>query len=73
MNNTVPVDPNDPSTWGSLTPATQQLNDLIGINPKPRRLTPAEIELLRQSKREIAERAFATLTRASTHKLVPKV
>lgn len=71
MNNPVPVDLNDPSTWGQLTPATQRLTDLIGINPKPRRLTPEECELLLQSKREIAQRAFATLTRASTHKLVP--
>ena len=73
MRNPVPADPNDPSTWGPLTPATKRLNDLIGINPKPRQLTAYEIELLRQSKREIAERAFATLTRASKHKLVPKV
>jgi hypothetical protein len=73
MNNPLPVDLNDPSTWGSLTPSTKRLNDLIGINPEPRRLTPAEIELLMQSKREIAERAFATRTRASTHKLVPTV
>jgi hypothetical protein len=71
MSDPVPVDPNDPSTWGRLTPATKQLNDLIGINPKPRRLTPFEIELLMQSKRELAEQAFATHTRASTHKLVP--
>lgn len=56
MNNPVPVDLNDPSTWGSLTPSTKRLNDLIGINPKPRRLTPVEIELLRQSKQEIAQR-----------------
>lgn len=73
MRNPVPVDPNDPSTWGALTPATQRLNDLIGINPKPRRLTPEEIELLLQSKREIAQRAFATLTRPSTHKVVQAV
>jgi len=71
MSDPEPVDPHDPSTWGRLTPATQRLNDLIGINPKPRQLTPEEIELLMQSKREIAERAFVTLTRASTHKLVP--
>jgi hypothetical protein len=70
MRDPMPADTNDPSSWGALTPATKQLNDLIGINPKPRRLTPSEIELLIQSKREISERAFATLTRASTHKLV---
>jgi len=56
MRNPVPVDPNEPSTWGSITPATKRLNDLIGINPKPRRLTPSEIALLRQSKQEIAQR-----------------
>ncbi|MBK7049992.1 MAG: hypothetical protein KBC92_15215 [Giesbergeria sp.] len=73
MSEPTPVDPNDPSTWGPLTPATQRLHDLIGINPEPRQLTPEECELLLQSKREIAQRAFATLTRASTHKLEPKV
>lgn len=73
MSDLVPEDPNDPSTWGALTPATQRLNDMIGSNPAPRDLTPTEIELLIQSKREIAQRAFATLTRASTHKLEPKV
>jgi len=57
MNSLLPVvEPNDPSTWGSLTPSTKRLNDLIGINPKPRRLMPSEIELLRQSKQEIAQR-----------------
>lgn len=60
MSEPVDADPNDPSTWGALTPATQKLNDLIGINPAPRRLTPVEIELLRQSKREIAQRAMPT-------------
>lgn len=70
MNDSVPADPNAPSTWGALTPATQRLNDLIGVNPKPRRLTPFEIELLLQSKREIAQRAFSTPTRVSTRKLV---
>ena len=57
--------------WGgSLTPATRLLNEQLGTSPELRRLTPAEIELLLQSKRELAEQAFGTPTRASTHKLV---
>jgi hypothetical protein len=54
----------------SLTPSTRLLNQKLGTSPAPRRLTPSEIELLVQSKRELAEQAFATPTRASTHRLV---
>jgi hypothetical protein len=54
----------------SLTPSTRLLNQKLGTSPEPRRLTPSEIELLMQSKRELAEQAFATTTRASTHKIV---
>ena len=54
----------------SLTPSTRLLNQKLGTSPEPRRLTPSEIELLLQSKRELAEQAFATTTRASTHKVV---
>lgn len=39
----------------SVTPSTALLNRKLGISPKSRTLTPSEIELLRQSKREIAE------------------
>ncbi len=53
----------------SLTPSTRLLNQKLGTSPTPRRLTPSEIELLLQSKRELAEQAFATPTRASTHKV----
>ncbi|MBI5906991.1 MAG: hypothetical protein HY853_00120 [Burkholderiales bacterium] len=53
----------------SLTPSTRLLNQKLGTSPAPRRLTPSEIELLLQSKRELAEQAFATPTRASTHKV----
>lgn len=53
MSSLVPVDPDDSSNWGSITPATKRLSDLIGINPKPRRLTPEEIELLIKSKQEM--------------------
>lgn len=49
----VPVDPDDPSTWGSITPSTKRLNDLIGINSKPRSLTPEEFDLLLKSKQEM--------------------
>lgn len=40
----------------SLTPATGLLSEKIGIPPETRRLTPLEIGLLRQSKREISLR-----------------
>ena len=54
----------------SLTPSTRLLNQKLGISPALRRLTPFEIELLLQSKKELAEQAFATITRASTRKIV---
>lgn len=40
----------------SLTPSTRLLNQKLGTSPEPRRLTPSEIALLRQSKQEIAQR-----------------
>ena len=40
----------------SLTASTRLLNQKLGTSPTPRRLTPSEIELLRQSKQEIAQR-----------------
>ena len=40
----------------SLTPSTRLLNQKLDTSPGPRRLTPSEIELLRQSKQEIAQR-----------------
>ncbi len=40
----------------SLTPSTRLLNQKLGTSLAPRRLTPSEIELLRQSKQEIAQR-----------------
>ncbi len=46
-----------PGKWSSsLTPATGLLSEKLGIPPETRRLTPLEIGLLRQSKREIARR-----------------
>ena len=54
----------------SLTPSTRLLNQKLGISPALKRLTPFEIELLLQSKKELAEQAFATITRASTRKIV---
>ena len=40
----------------SLTASTRLLNKKLGTSPAPRRLTSSEIELLRQSKQEIAKR-----------------
>ena len=45
-----------------VTPSTALLNRLIGISPAPRMLTPYEIDLLRQSVKEVAEVARAILT-----------
>ncbi len=53
----------------SLTPSTRLLNQKLGTSPELRRLTPSEIELLIRSKQELAVQAFATFTRASTHKV----
>ncbi len=53
----------------SLTPSTRLLNQKLGTSPTLRRLTPSEIELLILSKQELAAQAFATPTRASTHKV----
>jgi len=39
----------------SVTPSTALLNRKLGTSPTPRMLKPSEIELLRRSKREIAE------------------
>ena len=39
---------------GLVTASTALLNQKLGISPVPRMLTSSELELLRQSKREIA-------------------
>lgn len=41
------------STDAHFTPATAALNERLGKNPGPRMLTRSEIDLLRQSAREI--------------------
>jgi len=56
----------------SLTPSTRLLNQKLGTSPAPRRLTPSEIELLLQSKRELAAQAMATPTRATMHKVTAR-
>ena len=45
-----------------ITPATAALKQLIGPSPAPRMLTLYEINLLRQSKKEVDEVARAILT-----------
>ena len=58
-----------PGKWSSsLTPATGLLSEKLGIPPEPRRLTPSEIALLRQSKQEIARR----FTENQTHRKVKR-
>ena len=39
----------------SVTPSTASLNRRLGISPAPRMLTGSEIDLLRQSAREISQ------------------
>lgn len=41
---------------GSVTPSTALLNQRLAISTAPWMLTPSEIELLRLSKQEIAQR-----------------
>lgn len=53
----------------SLTPSTRLLQSKLDTSPELRRLTPSEIELLIRSKQALAEQAFATITRASLHKV----
>lgn len=63
------MDPGVPASGGSatvatLTPATAELKRRLGVSPKPRMLTPKEIELLRKSAREVADvtrRVLATV------------
>jgi hypothetical protein len=54
MIDTIPVNPDDPSTWGNFTPSTKRLNEIVGVITQSRRLTPEECELLFKSKREMA-------------------
>lgn len=51
---------------GSVTPSTALLNRKLAISNAPRMLKPSEIELLQQSKKEMAERYYvqAILARA---------
>ncbi len=44
---------------GSVTPSTALLNQKLGTSCGPRMLTPSEIALLQQSKREAGERIRA--------------
>jgi hypothetical protein len=46
-------------TSGSVTATTALLNQKLATSNAPRMLTPSEIELLKQSKREIALRIKA--------------
>lgn len=62
--------------YTSLTASTRLLNQRLGTSPEPRRLTPSEIALLRQSKQEIAQcfddsYARRMRDRACAHKQVP--
>ena len=45
----------------SVTPSTALLNRRLGISPAPRMLTRYEIDLLRQSAKEVAEVAGEVL------------
>ena len=45
----------------SATPSLALLNRTLGTSPAPRMLTPYEIDLLRQSKKEMAQVAHEVL------------
>ena len=49
----------------SVTPSTALLNRKLGISPAPRMLTRSEIELLRQSAKEIAQATREALENSS--------
>lgn len=51
--------PKSDGTSGSVTATTALLNQKLAISNAPRMLTPSEIMLLKQSKREIAARIRA--------------
>ena len=56
----------------SITPATAALNRKIGKNPSPRMLTRSEIDLLRQSAREIADAVRVALDRRKASRGSPR-
>ena len=51
----------------SVTPSTALLIEKLGTSPAPRMLTPSEIELLRQSAKEIAETVREVLASKRAH------
>ncbi len=56
----------------SVTPLTALLNRRLGTSPAPRMLTPYEIELLQQSKKEMAEVAVEALAAHSDSDASPE-
>ena len=50
----------------SVTPSTALLNRKLGISPDPRMLTRSEIDLLRQSAKEIAQATREALENKSS-------
>ena len=56
------ADPTSKKDGGNgVTPSTALLNRMLGTSPAPRMLTPYEIDLLRQSKKEMAQVAHEVL------------
>ena len=56
------TDPTSKKDGGNgVTPSTALLNRRLGTSPTPRMLTPYEIQLLRQSKKEMAQVAHEVL------------
>jgi hypothetical protein len=53
----------------SVTPSTRLLNQKLGTSPALRMLTPSEIDLLRQSKQEIALRVAEIMAKRPTSEL----
>lgn len=62
-------DAEDPKMDGQtsyITPSTAKLNQLLASSPGPRNLTPSEVELLRQSAKEIHQALREAKTTATS-------
>lgn len=60
--------PKDNEKEVGITPSTALLNRRLGTSPAPRMLTPYEIELLRQSAKEVAQVAREVFVTQKKHR-----
>lgn len=59
-------DPEKNGETSCITPSTAKLNQLLASSPGPRNLTPYEVELLRQSAKEIYQALREAKTTANS-------